>query len=633
MHEQITEDCDSRAAKQLTMAISFPFRPKLLDALRDYSGAQFRRDFGAGLNVMTLAFPLSMAFAIASGVGPKQGLFTAIISGGIIAALGGSRVQIGGPTGAFVIITYSVLQSHGLSSLLLCTMMAGAMLCMMGFARLGSVIRFIPYPVSRAFTKGIAILILSSQIKSFLGLAVDKMPVDFIGKIQVLGTHLDAIHWPTVGLSVASVAVIGWWPVRLSRYIPGAMVGLVIATIVVGMFGLQDKWQIATIGSQFGELSRQLPALQIPTADWVTIKNLIQPAFTIAMLIAMQALLCAVVTDGMLDDRHDSNQELVGQGIANIIGPFFGCIPATGAVARSVVNVRSGARTPVAGIVHSMLLLAGLLAAAPLLGHIPLATLSAILVVASFRMVSWKQFARLTRWPFSDSSVFVATLALTVLTNLTLAVEVGVVLASLLMVKRISETTRITAVDEASETEGSHHSLIGKDVPKGVLIFRVFGAFFFGVVDKLDDELKRAKQEPEVLILRVRKVLAIDATGLQALEDLHAKLRAKGKWLILSAPHTQPLFAMENAGFIDRIGRENVCPHIDAALARAREILGLPSVSALPESPAELHAVREELHAEREDLEAARRELAEALERADGMLNRRTEETPKTYTD
>lgn len=615
------------------MAISFPFRPKLFDALKDYSSAQFRRDFGAGLNVMTLAFPLSMAFAIASGVKPEQGLFTAIISGGIIAALGGSRVQIGGPTGAFVIITYSVLQSYGLSSLLLCTMMAGAILCVMGFARLGSIIRFIPYPVSRAFTKGIAILILSSQIKSFFGLAVDKMPVDFIGKIQVLAAHLDAVHWQTVGLSIASVAVIGWWPARLSRYVPGAMVGLVIATVVVGVFGLQDKWQIATIGSQFGEFSRQLPSLQIPTADWLTIKELVQPAFTIAMLIAMQALLCAVVTDGMLDDRHDSNQELVGQGIANIIGPFFGCIPATGAVARSVVNVRSGARTPVAGIVHSMLLLAGLLAAAPLLGHIPLATLSAILVVAAYRMVSWKQFARLTRWPFSDSSVFLATFALTVLTNLTLAVEVGVVLASLLMVKRISETSRITAVDEASETEGSHHSLIGKDVPKGVLIFRVFGAFFFGVVDKLDDELKRAKQEPEILILRVRKVLAIDATGLQALEDLHAKLRANGKYLILSAPHTQPLFAMENAGFIDRIGRENVCPHIDAALARAREILGLPSVSAPPESPAELHAEREELHTEREDLEAAKRELVEALERADGMLNRRTEENPKTYTD
>lgn len=596
------------------MTIAIPFRPKLLDALRGYSRDQFHRDFVAGLNVMTLAFPLSMAFAIASGVKPEQGLFTAIIGGGLIAALGGTRVQIGGPTGAFVIITYSVIHSFGLSGLMLCTMMAGAMLCVMGFARMGSIIRFIPYPVSRAFTKGIAILILSSQIKFFFGLNVDAMPVDFIGKLQTLATHWGSIHWPTVGFALASIAVIGLWPTRFSRYIPGAMVGLVIAAFSVSVFGLDAKWQIATIGSQFGEFSRALPALQFPTTDWSVIGELVQPAFTIALLIAMQALLSAVVTDGMLDDRHDSNQELVGQGIANLVGPLFGCIPVTGAVARSVVNTRSGARTPVAGLVHSLLLLVLLLAAAPLVSHIPLATLSAILVVAAYRMVSWKQFARLSRWPLSDSSIFLATFALTVLTSLTLAVEVGVVLAALLMVKRISETTKITAVDESSETEGSHHSLIGKEIPRGVLIFRVFGAFFFGVVDKLDDELKRAKQEPEILILRVRKVLAIDATGLQALEDLLAKLRAKGKHLILSAPHTQPLAMMENAGFIDRLGRENVCAHIDDALARAREILGLPPV-------AESLAPSDSNHSEKQQIHAARRELADAIARADRILS------------
>lgn len=596
------------------MRISIPFRPKLLDTLSNYSGVSFRRDFMAGMNVMTLAFPLSIAFAIASGVKPEQGLWTAIIGGGIIAALGGSRVQIGGPTGAFVIITYSVFQGYGAGGLLVCTMLAGAMLCLMGFAKLGSIIRFIPYPVSRAFTKGIAILILSSQIKNFLGLNVEKLPVDFVGKIKLLATHLDAVHWPTVGLAVASVALIGLWPARLSRYVPGAMAGLVVATAVAGIFGLHEHWQIATIGSQFGEFSRQLPSLQLPTTEWTTVKELIQPAFTIALLVAMQALLCAVVTDGMLDDRHDSNQELVGQGVANLFGPLFGCIPVTGAVARSVVNVRSGARTPVAGLTHSVLILVMLLVAAPLMTYIPLATLSAILVVAAYRMVSWKQFARLTQWPLSDSSIFIATFTLTVLTNLTLAVEVGVVLASLLMVKRISETSRITAVDETTETEGSHHSLIGKEVPDGVLIFRVFGAFFFGVVDKLDDELKRAKQEPEVLILRVRKVLAIDATGLQALEDLRAKLHAKGKHLILSAPHTQPLAAMENAGFIDRLGRENVCPHIAAALARAREILGLPPVPPATDAP-------ETLRAEKQQLESARRELSEAIERTNRILN------------
>lgn len=597
------------------MTFRTSFQPKLLATLHGYSRADFRRDFVAGLNVMVLAFPLSMAFAIASGVSPEQGLFTAIIGGGLVAALGGSRVQIGGPTGAFVIITYSVLQSFGPSGLMLCTIMAGAMLCVMGFAKMGSIIRFIPYPVSRAFTKGIAILILSSQIKNFFGLAVDKMPVEFVGKIQILATHLGTIHWPTLALALGSVALIGLWPARLARFVPGAMVGLICATVLIQAFGLQERWQLATIGSQFGEFSSQLPAWHWPTTNVSTARELVQPAFTIALLVAMQALLCAVVTDGLLDERHDSNQELVGQGIANMVGPLFGCIPVTGAVARSVANVRSGARTPVSGLVHSALLLVLLIAAAPLVSHIPLATLSAILVVAAYRMVSWKEFARLGHWPFSDSSVFLATLALTVLANLTLAVEVGVVLAALLMVKRISETSQITAVDESTETEGSHHSLIGKEVPKGVLIFRVFGAFFFGVVDKLDDELKRAKQEPDILILRVRKVLAIDATGLQALEDLRAKLHAKGKHLILSAPHTQPLAVMENAGFIDRLGRENVCASITDALARSREILGLPPV-------VEAREPQESLHAEKQELDAARRELSEALARTQRILDR-----------
>lgn len=593
----------------------FAFRPKLLDAVRGYSVVQFRRDFLAGLNVMILALPLSMAFAIASGMKPEQGLFTAIIGGGIIAALSGSRVQIGGPTGAFVIIIFSITQRFDLNGLLACTMLAGVMLCVMGFARIGAVIRFIPYPVSRAFTKGIAVLILSSQLKSFLGLGIEQLPVDFLGKLQALVAHAGTIHGPTVGLALVSLAIIGLWPTRLSKHVPGAMVGLLLATVVVGAFGLEEKWGLATVGSQFGPIAAALPPLHLPSVDWSRFPDLIQPAFTIALLVAMQALLCSVVTDGILDERHDSNQELVAQGVANLVGPLFGCLPVTGAVARSVANARFGARTPVAGLTHSALLLVVLLTAAPLMAHIPLATLSAILVVAAYRMVSWKEFTRLGRWPRSDSTVFLATFLLTVLTNLTLAVEVGVVLAALLMVKRISETSKITAVDESTETEGSQHSLVGREIPEGVLVFRVFGAFFFGVVDKLDDELRRARQEPDVLILRVRKVLAMDATGLQALEDLHAKLRAKGKHLILSAPHTQPLAVMENAGFIDRLGRENVCPHVAAALDRAREILGLPPANDPPDA-------HEALHREKRQLAAARDELSAALERADRALGR-----------
>lgn len=576
---------------------------------------QLRRDLLAGLNVATMALPLSMAFAIASGVNPERGLFTAIIGGAIVAALGGSRVQIGGPTGAFVIITFSVMSTYGLGGLLLCTMLAGAMLIVMGAARLGSIIRFMPYPVSRAFTKGIAVLILSTQIKFFFGLQAE-MPAAFLGKLQVLASNLGAIHWPTVLLGVASVALMGLWPGKLARFVPGSMVGLVVMTLIyeaVRALHGGDAFGIATIGTQFPQFSGALPTLAAPALSLGQIGDLLQPAFTIAMLVAIQALMCAVVTDGVLDERHDSNQELIGQGVANMVGPLFGCIPVTGAVARSVVNVRSGARTPVAGLTHSLLLLVALVVAAPLLRHVPLATLSAVLIVAAYRMVSWKQFLRLHRWPFSDSSVFLATFALTVLANLTLAVEVGVVLACLLMVKRVSETSQITAVDEASETEGSQHSLVGREVPKGVLIFRVFGAFFFGVVDKLDDELKRAKMEPEILILRMRKVLAIDATGLQALIDLHHKLKAKGKHLILSAPHTQPLAVMENAGFIDAIGRDNVCPHIAAALARARQILRLP-----PAAEPELEPDR--LRTERQELAAARREISAALERAQQIL-------------
>lgn len=579
------------------------------------SKEQFRRDLLAGVNVMTLAFPLSMAFAIASGLKPEQGLYTAIIGGFIVAVLSGSPVQIGGPTGAFIVIIYGVLERHGFSGLVTCTVLAGLMLCAGALLRLGSVIRFIPFPVSRAFTTGIAVLILSTQIKDFLGLDIARLPADFAGKMKLLAAQAGTLQWPTVALALATLVVIAAWPKRLGRYIPGPMAGLIFGTAVVGFFGLELSQHIATVGTQYGAVTWALPAWHWPGLELGQLPELLRVSFTIALLVAMQGLLCAVVTDGMLDHRHDSNRELLAQGIANIVAPLFGCLPTTAGVARSVVNVSSGGRTPIAGITHSLLLLVMLMVAAPLITHVPLATLSAILVVAAFNMAGWNHFARLIRWPRGDAAVFVTTLALTVFTNLTIAVEVGVVLAALLLMKRIAETTQITAVDERTETEGSQHSLVGKVVPEGVLIYRVFGAFFFGAVDKLNSELKRVRREPDVLILRVRKVLAIDATGLQALEDLHARLRAKGKHLVLSAPHTQPLAVMENSGFIDRLGRENVCPDVTAALARARAILGLPPVDDQPEAP-------EALHAQKQELDAARRELSDALERANRMLNK-----------
>jgi len=555
------------------------FRPKLMDALKGYGKRDFLRDLVAGITVGIVALPLAMAFAIASGVKPEAGIFTAVIAGFLISALGGSRVAIGGPTGAFVVIVYGIVQQYGLANLLICTVMAGVILLVMGLARMGTMIKFIPYPVTVGFTSGIAVLILSTQIKDFLGLQLDRdMPAGFVEKIIVLATQWDLANLPTIALSVISVVLILIWPQSLARWVPGSIVALLLGTITAwllqsGLVHLPFQLEFTTIGSKFGGIPQSLPGFQFPELNGQNLQNLVRPATTIALLAAIESLLCCVVADGMIEDRHDSNQELMAQGLANIVTPFFGGIPATGAIARTATNVKNGGRSPVAGVIHAATLLTVLLVAAPLAKHIPLATLSAVLVVVAYNMGEWHQFARLGKWPKSDAAVFMTAFGLTVLVDLTVAVEIGMVLAAVLFIKRISETTQITAVDHTTETEGSQHSLIGKDVPDGVLVFRVFGAFFFGAADKLETALQRARQEPEILILRMRKVLAMDATGLNALEDLHDKLRRRGKHLILSGPHTQPLLVMEKAGFLDRLGRNNVCAHIESSLERARAIL------------------------------------------------------------
>src|SRR5215831_1322461 len=531
------------------MNFSISFRPKLVDALKGYSSQNFGADLVAGITVGIVALPLAMAFAIASGVKPKAGIFTAVIAGFLISALGGSRVAIGGPTGAFVVILYGILQQYGASNLLICTVMAGVILLIMGFARLGTMIKYIPYPVTVGFTSGIAVLIFSTQIKDYFGLQLSNpMPADFIGKIQTFVTHLQLIHWPTLALAGLSTAIIFLWPKKLARWVPGSIVALIVGTVLVVLFQSTLLRDVATIGSRFGGIPsgiHALPSLHLPEFDWHNLQNLVRPATTIALLAAIESLLCCVVADGMIDDRHDSNQELIAQGLANIISPLFGGIAATGAIARTATNVKNGGRTPVAGIVHAAVLLIIILLAAPLAKYIPLATLAAVLVVVAFNMGEWHQFRRIPKWPRSDAVVFLTAFALTVLIDLTVAVEIGMILAAVLFIKRISETTQIAAVDQATETEGSHHSLVGKQVPDGVLIFRVFGAFFFGAADKLETALKRARQDPKILILRMRKVLAMDATGLNALEDLYDKLHRRGKYLILSAPHTQPLLVMD----------------------------------------------------------------------------------------
>lgn len=551
------------------MKIDWSFRPKLADTLKNYSRQDFMADLIAGVTVGIVALPLAMAFGMASGVTPGAGIFTAVVAGFIISALGGSRVQIGGPTGAFVSIVLTTIGVYGLDNLFICTIIAGVMLLVMGFTKMGSLIKFIPFPVTMGFTCGIAVLIFSTQIKDFLGLKVEAVPGDFIGKIKMLFGNLSAINWMTVALSVASVAIIKTWPAKLGKRVPGSIIALLAGTAIAALCHLH----VETIGSRFGGIPTGLPHIHFPELSWDKIQNLFAPAFTIALLAAIESLLSAVVADGMIDDRHDSNQELMAQGIANIVSPLFGGIPATGAIARTATNVRSGGRSPVAGIVHAFTLLAIILVAAPLAKFIPLAVLSAVLVVVAFNMGEWHQFTRLNKWPRSDSAVFLVVFALTVLTDLRTAVEIGMILAAGLFVNRISQTMQIISVDESTENEGIHNSLAGKQIPKGVLVYRVFGAFLFGAADKLETALKRAHQEPEVLILKMQSVLAMDATGLNALEDIYEKLHKKGRHLVLSGPHTQPLLTMQKDGFIDQLGEENLCPHLDAALERAREIL------------------------------------------------------------
>ena len=547
--------------------LGFSFKPRLFVALKNYTRSDFAADLTAGLTVGVVALPLAMAFAIASGVQPQAGLWTAIIAGFLISALGGSRVQIGGPTGAFVGIVYATIAQYGIQNLVICTAMAGVMLIIMGFARLGTMIKFIPYPVTTGFTSGIAVIIFSTQVKDFFGLTIDKVPAEFPEKMKVLAEHASTINWTNTALAAASLALIILWPRKLARRVPGSIVALLLGTIVTTVFQLK----IESIGTRFGGIPNSIPIPHIPWVNWQTIRDLLVPSFTIAFLAGIESLLSAVVADGMIDDRHDSNQELVAQGIANIGSAIFGGIPATGAIARTATNIRSGGRTPIAGIVHALVLLLIVLVAAPLAKNIPLATLSAVLVFVAYNMGEWHQFKRLTKWPKSDALVFLTAFSLTVLIDLTVAVGVGMVLASMLLIKRISETTQITREDEFPEPDSEKPPI--KDIPSEIQVFRLFGAFTFGAADKLETSLKRARQQPEVLILRMRQVLAMDSTGLNALEDLYEKLTIKGRHLILSGPHSQPLFMMQRAEFIDRLGAQNVCATIEDSLTRAKQLL------------------------------------------------------------
>ena len=553
------------------------FRPRLIDALRGYDKARFSTDVTAGITVGVIALPLAIAFAIASGAKPEAGIFTAIIAGFIISALGGSRVQIGGPTGAFIVIVYGIIMQYGYANLLICTMMAGVMLVAMGLARMGNLIKFFPRPLIMGFTSGIAVLIILSQVKEFFGLQIEVMPADFIHQIQTIYRAAGSVDFVTLLLAAGSALLIWFYPKTWGQKLPSPIIALVLGTVVVALFNLP----VETIGTRFGGIPQSLPAFDPPEFTFATLRHLLAPAMTIALLGAIESLLSAAVADGMIDDKHDPNQELVAQGIANIVTPFFGGLPATGAIARTATNVRAGATSPVAGIVHALTLLVIVLVAAPLATHIPLATLSAILLVVAINMGEWEGFRTLKKYPVSDSAVLVVTFLLTVVFGLTVAVEIGMFIAVFFFIKRITELTHVSVAEESPQADDGEMTLTRKAVPKGVVIYRVFGALFFGAADKLEAILAKTNAEPDVLILKMHEVISMDASALHTLEHLYKKMRKRDKHLILCGPHTQPYFLMHQAGFFEKIGEDNVVANVNDALKRARTLLNHPQ----PPSP------------------------------------------------
>src|SRR6266513_4395262 len=554
--------------------------PKLLTTLRGYTREQFYADATAGVIVGIVALPLAIAFAIASGVTPERGLYTAIVAGLLISALGGSRVQIGGPTGAFVVIVYAIVQKYGLDGLTIATLMAGLMLVAFGLMRLGGAIKFIPYPVTLGFTSGIALIIFSSQIRDLLGLEMTSVPSAFLPKWDAYVHAFDTVNPWALVIAIAAFAIILVWP-KISTRIPGPFVALLVTTALAQLLHLP----VETIGARFGEIHAGLPAPRIPHLSIAIIGGLAGPAFTIALLAAIESLLSAVVADGMIGGRHRSNMELVAQGVANIAAPIFGGMPATGAIARTATNIKNGGRTPVAGIVHSITLLLITLFFGRLAALIPLATLAAILVVVAFHMSEWRTFVSEFRAPKSDVAVLLTTFLLTVLVDLTVAIEVGMVLAAFLFMRRMAEVTNISVLtheftDPVDDFEHDPNAVRSRAIPEGVQVYEITGPFFFGAAEMFKDRVGRIAGKPKVLIVRLRHVPAIDSTGLHALREFIHRGRRERMHVILSDVHAQPVVALERSGLYDELGEENVHGNIDDALNRAREHLKLPPLPA-----------------------------------------------------
>jgi SulP family sulfate permease len=552
------------------------YEPQLISALRaGYSRHDFSHDLVAGILVGIVALPISLAFAIASGVRPEQGLYTAIVAGFLISALSGSRFQIGGPTGAFIVIVYAIVQKHGYDGLAVATFLAGLILIAMGVAGLGSVIKFIPYPVTIGFTSGIALIIFVTQVRDFMGLQMERVPPAFIDKILEYARHWESVNPHAVAIAALSIAIILLWP-RVTHRLPGPLIAILATTAIVHAFG----WPVETIGSRFGEVPNRLPLPSWPHFDFLTAGSLLRPALAIALLAGIESLLSAVVADGMTGTHHRSNMELIGQGVANLASPLFGGMPATGAIARTATNIKNGARTPISGMVHAGVLLLIMLFFGKWARLIPMASLAAILVIVAYNMSEWHLFVRLFKAPKSDVVILLTTFALTVLVDLMVAIEVGVVLAALLFMHRMANVASVEFLrelpareeDDEEEDFGSRR-VSASEIPSGVEIFQVSGPFFFGAADKFKSALRRVEKTPKVLILRMRQVKAIDSTGLRILEDLHGKTKHEGTLLIMSGVHSQPMAAMDKIGLLERIGKENLCKNIDDALSRAKEVL------------------------------------------------------------
>jgi SulP family sulfate permease len=570
--------------------------PKLITTLRaGYTRQHFATDVTAGVIVGIVALPLAIAFGIASGATPEAGIVTAIIGGFLVSALGGSRVQIGGPTGAFVVIVAGVIQQYGMDGLLVATMMAGAILIGLGVAKLGAAIKFIPYPVTTGFTTGIALIIFSSQMKDFFGLQMTAVPADFVAKWMAYANNVTSVNPWAIGVSAGALAILVFWP-RVSLRVPSPFVALIVTTIIVQVGHLP----VETIGDRFGAIHASLPSPHFPSVSWDMLRGLVAPAFTIALLAAVESLLSAVVADGMIGTRHRSNMELVAQGVANIASPLFGGIPVTGAIARTATNVKNGGRTPVAGIVHAGTLLLITLFFGALVARIPMAALAAILVVVSYNMSEWRRFRGELRAPKSDVAVLLVTFLLTVLVDLTVAVEVGMVLAAFLFMKRMSEVTNISLISGQftdAEESTDPNAVALRQVPAGVDVYEIDGPFFFGAAESFKSAVSSVARKPRVLVIRLRRVPSIDSTGLAALRDVVARSRREGSLVILSEVHSQPIMALTNSGFYEEIGEANVTGNLDDALDRARTYLGLPTA----ERPAFVVAsvARESAHGER----------------------------------